>query len=68
MEFVTLRQPIANQEPPAKDNCAVLWQGISDLETDTMHWDLPIDLLATNPLQCTLLQSSKFEDSTTLSH
>lgn len=59
--------PIEQQQAPTEDHYALLWQGVSDLHTETMNCDIPITVLATNPLQCTLLlHNSKHEDSTTL--
>ncbi|XP_067929881.1 RAB6A-GEF complex partner protein 2-like [Watersipora subatra] len=66
IEFITLTTPIEPQCPPPQDTQGTHWHGVTNLETETIHWDLPITVLSNNPLQCGLLQSLRSEETITL--
>ncbi|KAF6023643.1 RGP1 [Bugula neritina] len=62
IEFVTLTTHIPDQAPAESDTSSTLWHGVTDLDTETIHWHLPLTLLSTNPLQCGIIQSVKCDD------
>ena len=49
-EFVTSKVPIATAPAPTSPDQSVSWQGPAQLDIETMVWDLPIKVFATNPV------------------
>jgi len=51
-EFVTAKTPLPSLAPPAANapDSAALWQGPASIDVETMVWDLPIKVFATNPM------------------
>ncbi|XP_064620982.1 RAB6A-GEF complex partner protein 2-like [Lineus longissimus] len=49
-EFVTSKNLIPDQAPPSEPTESCTWQGPETLEVETMVWDMPIKVFATNPV------------------
>ncbi|XP_014662258.1 PREDICTED: RAB6A-GEF complex partner protein 2-like isoform X2 [Priapulus caudatus] len=50
-EFVTATQPLETHPIPADQSESSTWRGPIDMQVETMVWDMPINIYATNPLQ-----------------
>ena len=49
-------------EPQSPEESA-LWRGPSQLDVETLVWDLPIKVFATNPIPATVVSLLKLENS-----
>lgn len=61
-EFVTSKKPCPEIEAPSSPSESSSWQGPSELDVETMVWDLPIKVFATNPLYATSVSLLKTEN------
>ncbi|ELT87220.1 hypothetical protein CAPTEDRAFT_153233 [Capitella teleta] len=52
-EFITCKAPLPEVDAPCSASESVSWQGPSQLDVETMVWDLPIRVFATNPMYAT---------------
>ena len=62
-EFVTCRSPLPLVEQPQTDQDCATWQGPPELNVETMVWDLPIRVFATNPIHAATVSLLKLENS-----
>jgi hypothetical protein len=65
-EFVTSKTTMPKLRSPTKPDSAALWHGPSQLEVETMVWDLPIKVFATNPAFVSSVSQLRTETSCTL--
>jgi len=51
-EFMTSKAPLPKLAPPGANtpDTGALWQGPANIDVETMVWDLPIKVFATNPV------------------
>ena len=49
-EFVTAVKPLEGMKPPESPALETVWQAQSEIDVETMIWDLPIKVFSTNPL------------------
>jgi hypothetical protein len=52
-EFVTSKEQIKPMKEPTSPSDSASWQGPNFLDVETMIWDLPIKVYATNPMYAT---------------
>ena len=51
-EFIISTQDLANNDYNGRKHLPdEAWQGPNEVETESLVWDLPIEILATNPVQ-----------------
>ena len=50
-EFIVLTSPLKGVELETASQGDELWQGPGSLETETMQWDVPVQVLPTLPSQ-----------------
>lgn len=61
-EFVTCKIPLADVPQPEGPENSATWQGPRELDVETMVWDLPIRVFATNPIHATTVSLLKLEN------
>jgi len=51
-EFMTSKTPLPKLAPPGAStpDSGAVWQGPANVDVETMVWDLPIKVFATNPM------------------
>ncbi|XP_048735438.2 RAB6A-GEF complex partner protein 2-like isoform X2 [Ostrea edulis] len=65
-EFVTSCDQIPELETPERPDASAVWSGPSNLNVETMIWDLPIKIYPTNPLHACSSTQLKTYTSITL--
>ena len=49
-EFVTAKSALPEVKQPNSASDSVTWHGPSDIDVETMIWDMPIKVFATSPI------------------
>ena len=65
-EFVTSKTSLLSRPEPKSSTDDVSWQGPAQLDVETMVWDLPIKVFATNPAFVTSITMLKSETTCTI--
>ena len=60
---MTAKQPLEAMPEPESEADSATWQGPAQLDVQTMIWDLPIKVFATNPMAATIVSLLKMENS-----
>lgn len=60
-EFVTSKVPLPDMPQPQNESESSTWQGPRELGVETMVWDLPIRVFATNPIHASAVSLLKLE-------
>ena len=62
-EFITSKKPLPLPPEAASNSQSTQWQGPTDLDVETMVWDLPIKVFATNPFYSSSVSLLKNEQT-----
>lgn len=65
-EFVTSKKPLEKMPLPPTASDSSTWQGPSHLDVETMVWDMPIKVFATNPMYASSVSLLKTDVTGTL--